>query len=211
MRKLSMLVVLIFGFNQIMIAQGPEVKFGAKAGLNLANMSGDDDDSSIKIGFHVGGMAEIGLTDKLAVQPELLYSGQGAKFPNGKLALNYLALPVLVKYGLAENFSLEAGPQFGFLLSAKSKTDIDDAPGMVDAFDDGEVTVYAAQTRTNDLKDNFKSFDLGVALGANYRLNNAINLNARYIMGLSNTPKDSSDEYKFKNAVIQISVGYFFN
>src|SRR5690606_23573906 len=54
------------------------VKFGPKAGLNLANLNGMED-TEMKVGFHVGAFAEIFFTDKFSLQPELLYSTQGAK------------------------------------------------------------------------------------------------------------------------------------
>src|SRR5690606_14285136 len=95
MKKLSITFVILFGFSQLMVVQAQDIKFGAKAGLNLANMSGDVEDNSIKLGLHIGGMAEIKISETFAVQPELLYSAQGAKFSDGTLALNYLVLPVM--------------------------------------------------------------------------------------------------------------------
>lgn len=94
MKKLSIAIVIILGFSQLMKAQ--DIKFGAKAGLNLANMSGDVEDNSMKLAFHLGGMAEIKISEQFAVQPELLYSAQGAKFSDGTLSLNYLALFVFL-------------------------------------------------------------------------------------------------------------------
>ena len=57
MKKLIIAIVIVLGFSQLITAQ--EIKFGAKAGLNLANMSGDVEDNSMKVAFHLGGMAEI--------------------------------------------------------------------------------------------------------------------------------------------------------
>ena len=60
-------------------------------------------------------MAEIPIANRFSFQPELLYSGQGSS-----VNLNYLNIPLMAKYNLTKEFSLEAGPQIGFLLSANT-------------------------------------------------------------------------------------------
>ncbi|WP_445731102.1 porin family protein [Mariniflexile sp.] len=212
MKKLSIAIVIILGFSQLMKAQ--DIKFGAKAGLNLANMSGDVEDNSMKLAFHLGGMAEIKISEQFAVQPELLYSAQGAKFSDGTLSLNYLALPVMAKYAVTENFSIEAGPQFGYLLSAKAKdTSNDNSEPTYEATAKSSSSnkAQAVQANSRDIKENFKSFDLGLALGGSYLLGNGMNVGVRYIMGLSNTPKNDDGDFKYKNSVFQLSLGYYFN
>ena len=211
MKKLSIAIVMIFGFSQLMLVQAQDIKFGAKAGLNLANMSGDVEDNSIKLALHIGGMAEIKISETFAVQPELLYSGQGAKFSDGSLNLNYLVLPIMAKYSVTENLTLEAGPQFGYLLSAKSKynePEEEDLPSI--SYKNSSSKTQTASSNSVDVKENFKSFDLGAAIGASYALNNGMNLSIRYIMGLSNTPNYDGGDFKYKNSVFQLSVGYYF-
>lgn len=212
MKKLSIAFVMIFGFSQFMVVQAQDIKFGAKAGLNLANMSGDVEDNSIKLGLHIGGMAEIKISETFAVQPELLYSAQGYNHAHGNLALNYLVLPIMAKFSITENLTLEAGPQFGYLLSAKDKYDDledEDFPAIT-AKNSASSKTQASLASTVDVKDYFKSFDLGGAIGASYLLNNGMNLSVRYIMGLSNTIKYDESDFKFKNSVFQFSVGYYF-
>ena len=99
-----------------------EVNFGIKAGLNLAGLNGSEDldDYDLRTSFHVGAVAEIGISEKFSFQPELLYSSQGAKAEESgfkaTIKLDYLNLPLIAKYYVAEGFSVEAGPQIGFLL-----------------------------------------------------------------------------------------------
>ena len=93
----------------------------------LLEMNTDGTDS--KTSFHIGGVVEIPISDSFSVQPELLYSSQGAKAESSfggdvDFKLSYLNLPIMAKYYVAENFSLEAGPQVGLLLSAKVESDI---------------------------------------------------------------------------------------
>lgn len=174
-------------------AQG--VKFGAKAGLNLANIGGDIEENKGIIGFHVGGVAEISFSEKFSLQPELLFSAQGTKFEEGgdklTMKLNYISIPVMAKYYVADGLSLEAGPQIGILASAKAKYDI------------------GGESETEDIKDNFESLDLGLNFGLGYKLDSGLNFAARYNLGLANIAKDSGDD-KINNGVFQISVGFMF-
>ena len=135
--------------------------------------------------IHFGGFAEIKISDKFAVQPELLYSAQGAKFDGDNLNLNYINIPVMAKYYVADAFSLEAGPQLGFLMSAKA---------------DGE-----------DVKDGFNSTDFAFNLGAGYDLNEQMSLGLRYNIGLSDIEKDlTAGESGSTNSSLQLSFGYKF-
>jgi hypothetical protein len=75
------------------------------------------------LSFHAGGFVNVPISDKFSIQPELLYSAQGE---NGKsidvtLQNDYINLPVMDKFYVSNNFTIEAGPQIGLLLSAKIK------------------------------------------------------------------------------------------
>lgn len=191
-KLLLMAAVAVFGLSNM---NAQEVKFGAKAGVNFATIGGDDTDGiKSRTAFHIGGVAEISISDKFSVQPELLYSAQGAKqdFEGTEVEVNYdyLNVPIMAKYYVAEGFSIEAGPQVGLLLSAKGK----------------------AAGEEVDIKDFTSGIDFALGLGAGYRLDSGLNFSARYNLGLSNVNDgEGSDEFKNQNNVFQISVGYFFN
>ncbi len=188
MKKIILTAAAIFAFG---LANAQEVKFGIKAGLNLSNVTGDVDGASTKVGFQAGGLVEIKVSDKFAVQPELLYSLQGAKVDEEgtevDFNLSYLNIPVMAKYLVSDKFSLEAGPQVGFLMSAKAK----------------------AEGASVDVKDAFESIDFGLNIGAGYDATENINIGVRYGFGLSNIAKDSEGE-KIKNSNIAIAVAYKF-
>ena len=129
------------------------------------------------------------MSDKFAIQPELLYSAQGGKISTGganyTTNLNYFNIPVMAKYYVADAFSIEAGPQIGFLMSAKS---------------DG-----------TDIKDMCNSTDFGFNLGAGYDLNETMSLGLRYTMGLTDVNKEVAGRtVDSKNSNIQLSFGYKF-
>ncbi|TXD45939.1 porin family protein [Polaribacter sp. IC073] len=192
MKKVLLAVAIVAaGFT----ANAQDVKFGAKAGLNFANVYGDDvENNDYRTSLHVGAVAEIEISEKFSLQPELMYSTQGAKTDENNvdltMKLDYLNVPVMAKYYVAEGFSLEAGPQVGFLLSAKVKAE--------SGGDSGEV----------DVKDEFETIDFGLNFGAGYKLDSGLNFSARYNLGLSNVAKESDNS--IKNGVFQVSVGYFF-
>jgi len=186
MKKIILSAVAIFTLS---VVSAQNVKFGVKAGLNSSTFTGDtDDDTKSKIGFNLGGFAEIKISDKFAVQPELLYSTQGAKFDEGSTTLGYINIPVMAKFFVAESLSLEAGPQIGFLTSAKSKFD--------------GVSV--------DVKDELKSVDFGLNFGLGYDFTPNVYAGFRYNLGLSNIVDAKGDDDEIKNSVLSLSIGYKF-
>ena len=197
MKKLFLFfaVVAITGLAQ---TYAQDVNFGAKAGVNFADITGDDADSfSGLTSFHVGFVAEIMISDMFAFQPELLYSAQGSDWEEdyegetykGTVKADYLNVPLMAKYYVSEGLSLEAGPQIGLLLSATSEQD---------GFDD------------QDIKDDLKGLDFGLNLGVGYKLENGLNFGARYNLGLTDGNDGLEEDVTYKNSVIQVSIGYFF-
>lgn len=212
MKKLFLAAIIAVFSLGVINAQG--VKFGAKGGLNIAMLSGKSvEDGKALPAFHVGAVAELGLSEKFAIQPELVYSLQGGQRDgevealgvvgksNAKFKYSYLNIPVMAKYFVTEGLSLEFGPQIGFLMSAKLDTEL----------------TFAGETQSNDqsIKDDTKSIDFGLGLGAGYRLENGLSFGARYNLGLSNMADTDNNEVdnntEYKNGVFQFSVGYFFN
>ncbi|PHK29512.1 hypothetical protein VF13_40135 [Nostoc linckia z16] len=185
---LSAVALLAFGFA----AQAQEgTRFGVKAGANFATLGGDAPNASTLTGFHVGALAELKVSEMFSVQPEVLFSMQGAKFEfagqSADWKLNYINVPIMAKYYVIEGLSIEAGPQIGFLMSA-------DAEG-------------------EDVKDAYKSIDFGIAGGLAYDLEMGVFFQARYYAGISNIadiPDGSNSDYKETNNVFSVSVGYKF-
>ena len=187
------------------------VKFGPKAGVNIASLNGGEGDTDMKIGFHVGAFAEIFFTDKFALQPEIVYSDQGNKYKNsetiagisyteeGKGNLSYINVPIMAKYYVIEGLAVELGPQVGFLMSAKEKYEQTMSGGGTSVTEETE----------EDIKDYMNSVDFGLGVGANYNLSNGFFAGARYNLGFSDIFKDNEGD-AVKNGVIQISVGYKF-
>ena len=197
MKKLIIFTVIaLFGFVP---ANAQDINFGAKAGVNISSINGDEVESfDSRTGFHVGFVAEIVISETFSFQPELLYSAQGADYSEdgfesfeGSVKLNYLNVPLMAKFYVGEGFSLEVGPQIGLLLSAT---------------DEGESDGFSYD---EDIKEYLKGIDFGVNVGVGYKLEGGLNFGARYNLGLSDV-NDEYEEGEYKNGVIQAYVGFFF-
>ena len=121
--------------------------YGVRIGLNVSGISGDNirkyPDS--KAGMVFGGVIGLRLSNNSPVFLEsgLYYSEKGGKKGKDKVSLNYLELPILIKYGfkVSEDISVIPflGPYFSMAIS-------------------GKVKEYNSET---DTFDNHSSFDDG--------------------------------------------------
>lgn len=197
MKKLFFVIALAaIGF-----ISNAQVRFGGKLGGNFYTLGGDDvegSDIKSKIGFHFGFLANIPVSGHFSVQPELVYSIQGAKAENVNgvsgdrinFNLNYINVPVLLQFTSDGGFYGEFGPQVGFLMSAKRDFKIGATSGDI------------------DIKDDLKGIDFSLALGTGYKCNNGFGAGARYNLGLSNLNDDNSGD--LKNRGFQVGVFYMF-
>lgn len=205
MKKMFLVVAVLFtGIT----ATNAQTKFGIKTGVQIANLTGDDaDDVSSKLGFNVGGYANIRLSEAFAFQPEVLFSLQGSKldetYTDGtytevidqKVNLNYINVPLMMKWYAYDGLNFEFGPQIGFNVTAKSKGDYSYSDGTESYSDSLDYDIEDAET-----------IDFGLNIGAGYELNNGLNFGLRYGLGLTDVVKDSD----VKNSVFSFGVGYTF-
>jgi hypothetical protein len=212
MKKLVLLTVaLLFTFSAVAFSQDVVTGLtgkGFKVGLDMANFTGDDapDEASMKLGFTGGGFITYAFSDLFALQPELLFTMKGAKSDAGgvdyKTNLSYIEIPVLFKVQLVGggNFkpNFYAGPAISFLMSAKATAD-PEPTGWVE-----------------DVKDDFKSTDIGLIGGAGADLlmgmgPGKVTFDIRYNIGLSSLDNvDDGFDAKVNNSAITFLVGYGF-
>lgn len=147
-------------------------------------------DTSLRTGFHLGLLAEVPLSTRFSIQPEVLYSTQGTEADQITLGgspttaeyrLDYIQVPVLAKIYITEFLSVEAGPSFNFLV----KEEIG-----------GRDTDFGS------------SFEFGGALGASYKIKGGFFGNARYIYGFTDALDTFSTTYN--NSGFQLGVGFMF-
>ncbi|WP_347374785.1 porin family protein [Aequorivita sp. Q41] len=213
----KVLLFTVFTVFSLTAMQAQEIRMGAKIGANFASIAGDATDNiDGRTSFHIGGLVEIPISEKFAVQPELLYSSQGATSEYSEsilgtvisvdesLKLDYINIPIMAKFYVAEGLSLEAGPQIGVLVSANADYEISGG---------GE-----SESGDEDVKDAFKSLDLGYGVGVSYRTLMGLFVSARYVGGFSDINEDIETEigdidledFSQRNSVIQLSLGYSF-
>ncbi|HNR16288.1 MAG TPA: porin family protein [Chitinophagaceae bacterium] len=165
--------------------------FYATIGPQLSNINGDSESYDEGLfGFYLGfGMCLAELSDNFGLRTELNYSMQGSKYSDyvsGKVMLNYINLPILIRGTSKSGFYGEAGVQPGILTSAKDKYD-------------GE---------TYDYKEYINGFDFGGLLGFGYQ-KKKVGVGIRIAQGISNINKDE-DEYKDRNFVASLRTTFTF-
>lgn len=227
MKKIVAIVALLtFGFSnaQDVISSNKKISFGAKTGLNISMINRE-----AQAGFHIGGITEIKFTDKISLQPELMYSytkgigkdrfnatwyTSGSSYGNNfsykhEITLKKIIFPVMFKYYASPKFSLEVGPQLDYIISGKSRF----ATSNTKYTYIGGVKSSNATTPTNPGEDYFvfKKVTFGFNFGLGYQLASGVFFQSRYTLGLTdpvsnNTTKGES----FKDSNIQFSVGYKF-
>ena len=185
MKRIILLAVVAIAAHA---AYAQNVQFGVKAGVNLANLNQDPSpDTKSKAGLNIGALAHIHLNQNWAVQPEAVYSMQGAEYSNGtKIKINYVNIPVLAQYMFANGFRLQTGPQLGILTSSKVQ------------YGDGGTEV--------DSDNQYKSTDFSWSFGAGYLTKSGLGVDARYNLGISDISK--TDPADLKNRVWQFGLFY---
>jgi hypothetical protein len=212
MKKIVFVFLVSLALTHSIKAQ--DVYFGPKVGVNISHFmfTGDDavdfkDMSKMKMSSHFGIFAEIVVNDFFSVQPELLYSIKGARFRDSTdddfksaYVFKYLSLPVVVKYYVTKEISLEAGPQVAYLLSAKN---IETSDRL--------VTNVGHEAASEDINDKIQDFDLGVTAGLGYLTKKGFYFSARYNYGILNAQtKEENVDAILHNGTVQLSFGFSF-
>jgi len=190
MKKISLFLCTLFTTATI-FAQYSSI--GLKAGLNVSNLDNSGFDMGSKLGFHGGLLAHVHLAPSLALQPEVMYSNQGAKYTiagvEHDLNLNYINIPVQLQYMFNNGFRLQTGPQVGFLAGVKDKVN------------ESETNYFTSQ--------DFKTVDFSWSAGLSYLSASGLGVDGRYNFGISDINNAGSNE--IKNNVFQLGLFYMLN
>ena len=189
--KILLVLVFLFTFNFCLAQETPSTsEFGVKAGVNINDLGGKDALMYTSIGFHLGAYYEVALSSAASIQPEFVLSLQGAALDlNKDFRLNYyyLNIPVVAKFYFADNFTVEAGPQYGFLAGASQTSPF------------GNINI----------SEDVQRHDISIVFGIGYKLNTRTGLTLRYNLGLSNTNNQNVVySERLTNRVLMISLNY---
>jgi hypothetical protein len=190
MKKSIVFILLLAGTASF----AQHFELGVKAGANISNFTGASNSDQFKaktmVGFHGGGFVSLFVGNIFAIQPEVLFSTQGAKIEqtggNTDYRLDYINIPVMLKVRAPGGFFVEAGPQIGF-------------------------KVYETHYGTSG--DFAKSTDFSIAGGLGYHSSIGLGIGARYTAGISKLgdfklSDPSATPPNWKNGVVQISLFY---
>lgn len=202
MKKLYILLLVLLSYEY---SNAQEIKLGVKAGANISNIALESGNLNNKILFHVGILSKFKLSEKVIIQPEILYSQQGAQNEGQNqfsqstnkidYTLNYINIPVYLNYEINDSFSINIGPQIGFLINSELK------------FSTSESSTPGFPTEVVEKNPDFyENTSFGFNGGISYLIDDLI-LSANYNFGI--TDINNSDELNL-NRVFQVSIGYFF-
>lgn len=189
--KTKLLILAIFSILSN-AAFSQKLNIGFKGGANINKLTGKSFSDEFSYGYHIGGFVSIGLGNKFAIQPEVLFNQVNVdtssqfstvyKFNKvDKVKLKYLSIPILLNFKPVKFITLQAGPQFGVLMN-----------------------------KSNSLVENgrnaFKSGDLSMLGGVQVNIMH-FQVYGRYAVGLSNL-NDIDNKEKWKSQSIQVGVGF---
>jgi hypothetical protein len=177
--KKSYLFVLLFLVPFLVSGQG--IGIGIKAGANFANQDVTNISVETVTNYLAGAYVNVNFSKKWGLTPEVLYTVYGSKWDNASVNLDYVAIPLMLRFKPIELLSLEAGPQFSFLTKAHHET-------------------------YGDVKNQLKNNDFGLAFGAGLHLPLGLNVGARYVLGFTNISEVSTES--IKNRTFQVYLGW---
>lgn len=211
MRNLVLSVIITLA--GMMFTNAQSLQLGARAGYNYSTFIGktvSDLDFKAKNGYHVGLFAELPFSSKFSIQPEVLYSVQGAGDvfqKDDELNTKNINIPVLFKYYIVDGLNLQFGPQISFNTDSEYKFNKEGANKLWDDVKVGDMT---------------NGLNYGAVVGLGYKVPVVgISLDARYALGLNNilkseegnlskVLKDLKSEDNLKNGVLTLGIGYQF-
>lgn len=209
MKKIFILAIIATAAISVS-AQSPKdskSKFGIKAGYNFSNVigSGSSFDPKHNNGYMVSAFFGGSKKNGLGYRSELVYSKQGYSFDDGgkntDVMNDYLYMPHLMTYTIANVVQIQAGAQVGVLLNAKK----------------------TSGSKDSSITDLMNRFDYGFAGGVELYPFKGLILGARYNLGLGKMykkydqtattpyplPFDPSST-NLKNGILQLFIGYKF-
>lgn len=165
--------------------------FGLKLGGNFSYLASETfEQNEFLYGAHGGIYFPILVRNRFEVQPEILFSMQGGgnKTSNSTTTerLNYIAVPIAAKIYFSNWFNIQAGPQFSYLVNARSQYN---------------------DTETIDNSEDFFTHDFSFLLGIGYDNHHGLDLTLRYVVGMTALLREDKIIYP-RNRVLQLSIGY---
>ncbi len=198
-------IVVCTAFVAVITISAQTAKFGVTGGITIASQkfksSGISITSDSKVGFTVGLLADLGLSENFAFQPGLNFTQKGSKFSSAgesvTQTLNYIELPLNFLYKApagSGSFFAGIGPVLNYGISGKAKSS-----GVSEDINFGSSD-----------NDDYKAFEFSGNILAGYEFSNGFFADVSYNLGLSNILNGGDSENSAKNRYFGIRIGYQF-
>ncbi|MES2799241.1 MAG: porin family protein [Bacteroidota bacterium] len=182
------------------------VSFGLKVGANYSNVwdkQGQDFQADGKFGFAGGLFVGIPFSELLGFQPELMISQKGMQASgtlfgtaySNKRTTTYLDVPLQLQIKPADFLTVVVGPQYSFLLHEKN------------VYTFGSNSIEQEQEFEND---NVRKNVLGFVAGVDVMVSHFVISGRTSFDFLNNNGDGSSVTPRYKNLLVQLTVGYKF-
>lgn len=212
---LALFALLVFGIG----VQAQKSAAILRGGVNLANVSNNDDggydDNRMLTSFQVGVIGDLNITEFLAIQPGILYTGKGIKWENNtqKLQLNprYIEVPVNLVFKTptgAAKFFVGAGPYVAMGVGGKFKADgLLNFEEKIQFSDDDPLTAEEEGAGAFIMR----RFDYGLNGTVGIEASNLV-ISANYGLGLAKlqSGSDSGSDQNNKHRVLSFTLGFKF-
>lgn len=156
-----------------------EDAIGFSLGSTYSSFTGDEAEYfEYLFGLEIDAFVMMQIAPELLFIPGLDFSMAGAQYEDVDdlvIRLSYIYFSTLFRYQNEGGFFAEAGPRLGLLVAAKQKY----------------------QDESEDIKDDFKSVDVGAAVGLGMEFQKKFGIGVRWVPGFMNILED--DESKLRN------------
>ncbi len=203
---LSALVLLVSTLSTIQAQNHNFISLGAKAGVNV---NGVDEyqgiSGNLTLGLTAGLFVEVRPTSLLGLSAELLYSERGFQLEQKSLdimpgvslgefkmdqKIQYVDIPLMAKFYILGGLSANIGIMPSIILGAQ-----------------GDATV-GSLLGNGENKSAFHDVHFSIPVGVSYQLTRNLNVDARFIIPVSETNKVSGSIESIKVNTFSVSVGY---
>lgn len=201
MKVVSTVVIIIF-FIISTNSFGQRFKGGLLLGFNASQVDGDTYAGYDKFGVMGGAYVYTPVSEMFDVQMEIKYMGKGARkrttqfdLTQYRSNLNYIEIPVLLRFNTKNKIGVEGGLGFGYLFSYSEE-------------DENGVLPSSVTTK-------FKPFELCSLIGLSYRFAPKFLVDLRYsysILSIVNTPDVNYTYFRHSGVFNNLfSLGVYYN
>ncbi len=196
-----LLTIAVFsGSAQDSIPKKVHFYYGPRVGFNFSSFVGNEaHGSNLRAGALLGVYGNLKFSKHFSVQTEVVYLTAGSRYfadslgskqKEVKIDISYLTVPVLLDYVFKRDFHLQFGVQGALSLTSETV-----------------VTFNGISVKTAS-KENYRSFEGGIAGGFIYDTPLGINAGLRFYQSLSNLYY--GENFQVYNTYFQVIIGYTF-